>query len=180
VDLSDRAAAVEAVGRSAAMLGGIDVVVHAAGTNVPGRAMAVLDAGDRDGLLAANLTADFNVTHAALPRMRSNGGGLFIDISSIAALQADGSGVAYQATKRGLLGLAHGLTHEERGRGIRATVVFPGLIDTPLVLRRPAPTPPEVLATALQPDDISEVCLFVAALPARAHVPELTIVPAGL
>jgi hypothetical protein len=59
-------------------------------------------------------------------------------------------------------------------------VVFPGLIDTPLVLKRPVPIPPEALAKALQPDDIAQACVFVAALPARAHVPELTIVPVGI
>jgi NADP-dependent 3-hydroxy acid dehydrogenase YdfG len=37
-----------------------------------------------------------------------------------------------------------------------------------------------VLARALKPEDIAQACLFVATLPARAHVPELTIVPAAL
>ncbi len=92
-------------------------------------------------------------------------------------MQADGSGVAYQATKRGLVGLAHGAMVEERANGIRTTVIFPGLTDTPLILKRPVPTPPEVLAKALQPEDIAQACLFVATLPPRAHVPELTIVP---
>ena len=42
------------------------------------------------------------------------------------------------------------------------------------------PTPPEVVAQALQPQDVADACLFVAALPDRAYVPELVLLPAGL
>jgi NADP-dependent 3-hydroxy acid dehydrogenase YdfG len=59
-------------------------------------------------------------------------------------------------------------------------VIFPGLTDTPLVLKRPTPTPPEVMAQALQPEDVAEACLFVASLPPRAHVPELVLLPSRL
>ena len=57
-----------------------------------------------------------------------------------------------QATKHGLSGLAHGRFQEEQEHGIRTTVIYPGLCDTPLVLQRPTPTPPEVVAKALKPD----------------------------
>ena len=179
VDLTERAAVTSAVERSIAALGHLDVVVHAAGTNIPRRALTVLDPADWDAMVATNLTAAFNLTHALLPAMRGRGG-LIIYVSSGAALQADGSGVAYQATKRGLVGLAHGAMLEEKGNGIRTSVIFPGLTDTPLVLKRPVPTPPEVMAKALQAEDVAQACLFVATLPARAHVPELTLLPAGL
>jgi NADP-dependent 3-hydroxy acid dehydrogenase YdfG len=92
----------------------------------------------------------------------------------------DVSGVSYQASKCGLSGLAHGTHKEEQGNNIRTTVIFPGLCDTPLVLQRPTPTPPEVMAKALQPQDVADACLFVATLPPRARVPELVLLPAGL
>jgi NAD(P)-dependent dehydrogenase (short-subunit alcohol dehydrogenase family) len=88
--------------------------------------------------------------------------------------------VAYQASKAGVVGLAHGTMEEERQHGIRTTVIFPGLTDTPLVLKRPTPTPPEVLANALQPEDVAAACLFVLRLPARAWVPELLLYPSTL
>ncbi|HUX87582.1 MAG TPA: hypothetical protein VMW65_11315 [Chloroflexota bacterium] len=69
---------------------------------------------------------------------------------------------------------------EEKANGIRTTVIFPGLTDTPLIFQRPVPTLPEVLARALQPEDVAAACLFVAGLPSRAHVPELQMVPADL
>ena len=73
-----------------------------------------------------------------------------------------------------------GTFKEEQDHGIRTTVIFPGLTDTPLVLKRPTPTPPEVIASALQPEDVAEACLFVASLPARARVPELLLMPSRL
>ncbi len=103
-----------------------------------------------------------------------------IFVSSAAVQRPDVSGVAYQATKHGVVGLAHGTMQEERLNGIRTTVIFPGLTDTPLLLKRPTPTPPEVVAKALQPDDVAEACLFVATLPTRAYVPELVLLPSQL
>ena len=175
VDLTDRAATMRAL----ADVGRIDVAVHAAGTNLPRRALSVLDPADWDMMVATNLTAAYNLTHALLPGMRASGG-LIIYVSSAAVQRPDASGVAYQATKHGLVGLAHGAMQEEKGNGIRTTVLFPGLTDTPLVLKRPTPTPPEVMAKALQPEDVAAACLFVATLPPRVHVPELVMVPAAL
>jgi NADP-dependent 3-hydroxy acid dehydrogenase YdfG len=176
VDLTDRAATFAALGA----LPAIDVAIHAAGTNIPRRALAVLDPADWDMMVATNLTAAYNLTHALLPGMRAAGGGLIVYVSSAAVQRPDASGVAYQATKHGLVGLAHGAMQEEKANGIRTTVLFPGLTDTPLVLKRPTPTPPEVVAKALQPEDVAAACLFVASLPPRVHVPELVMVPAAL
>ena len=92
----------------------------------------------------------------------------------------DASGVSYQAAKHGLVGLAYGTFQEEQDNGIRTTVIFPGLTDTPLVLKRPTSTPAEVMAHALQPEDVAAACLFTASLPARARVPELMMMPSRL
>lgn len=176
VDLTDRAATLAAL----ADLPPVDVAIHAAGTNIPRRALSVLDPAEWDMMVATNLTAAYNLTHALLPKMRENGGGLIVYVSSAAVQRPDVSGVAYQATKHGLVGLAHGAMQEEKGNGVRTTVLFPGLTDTPLVLKRPTPTPPEAMAKALQPEDVADACLFVARLPPRVHVPELVMVPAAL
>lgn len=179
-DLEDRSATRRAVEEAGERLGRLDVVVYAAGTNIPQRALTVLSAADWEMLLNANLSGAFHVTQAALPRMREQGSGLLIYVSSGAVQRPDVSGVAYQATKHGMVGLAHGTREEEKGNGIRTTVLFPGLTETPLLNKRPVPTPPEVVAKALQPEDTARACLFVASLPARARVPELQLLPAGL
>jgi serine 3-dehydrogenase (NADP+) len=180
LDARDRPAIDAAVARISAEWGRLDIVVYATGTNTKERALDRLTVEGWSELLDVNLTGAFHVTQAVLPGMRAAGDGLIIYLSSNAANRPDVSGVAYQASKRGMVGLAHGVMEEERRRGIRTTVIFPGLTDTPLLAKRPTPTPPEVVAKALQPADVAEACAFVAALPARAHVPELVLVPSGL
>ena len=158
-------------------LGRIDVLVYATGTNIPDRALDALTSETWDMMLATNLSGAFHCTQSVLPTMRGQGGGLIIYVSSVAVQLPDASGVSYQAAKHGLVGLAHGTFEEERDNGIRTTVIFPGLTNTPLVLKRPTPTPPEVMAHALQPEDVAQACLFAALMPARARVPELMLMP---
>jgi len=85
-----------------AKLGRIDILIYAAGANIPARAMRVLTPETWDMMLAVNLTGAFDCTRAVLPAMRTAGGGLIVYISSISAHEADASGAAYQAAKRGL------------------------------------------------------------------------------
>jgi NAD(P)-dependent dehydrogenase (short-subunit alcohol dehydrogenase family) len=176
-DTTDRDAVERLIQEAVAAYGRIDALVNTVGTNIPRRALAELTHESWSEMIAANLSAAFNLTQAVVPVLRSQGGGLIIYVSSAAAKKPDRSGVAYQASKAGLVGLAHGTMEEERQHGIRTTVIFPGLTDTPLVLKRPTPTPPEVLARALQPEDVAAACLFICRLPARAHVPELILYP---
>ena len=112
--------------------------------------------------------------------MRAGGGGLIVYLSSAAVQMPDVSGVAYQAGKHGLSGLAHGTRVEEKRHGIRTTVIFPGLCDTEILTQRPTPTPREILDQALDPRDIAEAVLFVASLHPRAVVPELQLLPSRL
>jgi NADP-dependent 3-hydroxy acid dehydrogenase YdfG len=160
--------------------GRIDVVINSVGTNIRRRTLDELTATSWSDMLTTNLTAAFHLTQAIVPIFRQQGGGLLIHISSSAAKKPDRSGVAYQASKAAIVGLAHGTMEEEREHGIRTTVIFPGLTDTPLVLQRPTPPSPEMLARALQPEDVAAACLFVLGLPPRAHVPELVLYPAQL
>ena len=131
-------------------------------------------------MIQTNLTGAFYCTKSVLPAMRQQEKGLIIYISSAAVPFPDTSGVSYQASKHGLVGLAHGTFKEEKENGIRTSMIFPGLTDTPLVLQRPVPTPPETVAKALQPQDVADTCLFVASLPERTYIPELVLMPAGL
>ena len=95
--------------------GPVDVLVYATGTNTPDRALVRLNATIWDMMLNVNLNGAYYVTDAVLPSMRERGAGHLIYISSISGLTADVSGAAYQAAKRGLLGLAHAVRVEEKG-----------------------------------------------------------------
>jgi serine 3-dehydrogenase (NADP+) len=157
--------------------GSIDILVFASGTNTPDRSMERLTPEIWNSLIDTNLNGAFYATHAILPSMRKAGSGHLIYIASISGLLPDVSGAAYQASKRGVLALAHAIRVEEKQNGIRTCAICPGLINTELLEKRPVKPSPEVLAKALQADDVAEVVLFVAKLPAHASVPEMQMMP---
>jgi serine 3-dehydrogenase len=161
-------------------LGEIDVLVFAAGINVPDRAMKRLTTDIWNTVVSVNLNAAYYATRAVLPPMRGRGAGHLIYISSVSGLFGDVSGAAYQASKRGLLGLAHAIRVEEKENGIRTCVVCPGLVDTEILDRRPVKPSAETLAKALRPEDVAEVVLAVAKLHPRVCVPEMQVVPTVL
>ena len=160
--------------------GRIDLLVYATGTNLPERALSALTDGNWQRLIDTNVTGAFNCTKAVLTAMRSARNGLIVYVSSACVQMPDVSGVAYQASKHALVGLAHGTRVEEKANGIRTSVVFPGLCDTEILAQRPVPTLREILDQALAPEDVAEAVLFLAGLPPRAVVPELQLLPARL
>ncbi len=167
-------------GETLAQFEKIDIVVYACGTNTPERSMERLQPSVWNSILDTNLNGAFYISRAVLPSMRSARRGHLIYISSIAGVSADLSGAAYQASKRGMLGLAHAIRLEERENGIRTSIVCPGLTNTELVEKRAEKPAPEVLARALCPEDIAETILFIARLPGRVTIPEIQILPSEL
>ena len=160
-----------------ARIGPVDVLVYATGTNVPDRSMKRLNEQIWDMMINVNLNGAYYITRALLPGMRERKSGHLIYISSVSGLTPDVSGAAYQAAKRGLLGMAHAIRVEEKANGIRTCVVCPGLVDTEILEKRPEKTPAETVAKALQAEDVAEMVLAVARLPERACVPELQLLP---
>jgi NADP-dependent 3-hydroxy acid dehydrogenase YdfG len=176
-DVRDADAAAGIVEIALAHFGRLDVVVYAAGWNVPRRSIYEATPESWRSVVETNLSGAFSVTSAAVPAMRARGGGLLVYLSSSGAKRPDQSGAAYQASKAGLAALAHATTEECRADNIRTTVIYPGMTDTPFLEHRPAPPDEETRQRALQPDDVAAACTFVMGLPARAHVPELLIYP---
>src|SRR4051794_6287111 len=163
-----------------AKFGKIDIMVYVTGTNTPNRYLDKLTPEIWNELITVNLNGAFYATQAVLPQMRERKSGHVIYISSISGLVPDVSGSAYQASKRGLLGLAHAIRVEEKEKGIRTCAVCPGLVETELLEKRPVKPNAETLAKAMQPVDVAEIILAIAKLPPRAAVPELQIMPTYL
>jgi NADP-dependent 3-hydroxy acid dehydrogenase YdfG len=158
----------------------IDILVYASGTNTPDRWLPKLSVKTWDEVMGVNLNGAYYATRAVLPAMRERKSGHLIYIASISGIVPDMSGAAYQASKRGMLGLAHAIRVEEKENGIRTCVVCPGLVDTEILEKRPVKPPAEMMAKAMQPDDVAEAVLFAAKLPPRAVVPEMQIMPTAL
>jgi NAD(P)-dependent dehydrogenase (short-subunit alcohol dehydrogenase family) len=173
LDVTDRAAVAALAERVDA-----DALVLAAGTNVPGRRLEQLTPEDFDALVAVNLTGAFNVLHAFLPALARTGGDVVV-VGSVSGRWPDRSGPGYQASKGGVHALVAGAGFEAPD-GVRFTTVMPGMVDTPIMDRRPEPPDDETRARMLRPEHVAQACLFAVGLPPGAHVPEITILPAGL
>jgi NADP-dependent 3-hydroxy acid dehydrogenase YdfG len=177
VDATDCEAMNELIDTILAEHGRIDIAVYATGTNTADRAMKVMAPATWRTILDTNLTGAFYLSQAVLPAMRKAGAGHIIFVSSTAGAIADLSGAAYQASKRGLLGLAHAIRLEERAAGIRTCCIMPGLTNTELVEKRPEKVAAEVLEKALKPDDVAAAIVHVMQLPPRVTIPEMLIIP---
>ena len=112
--------------------GGVDVLVTAAGAILRRTAEETSDA-DWDAALAVNLTATFRFCRAAVPVMRSRGGGAIVTVGSGWGLVAGPRAVAYAATKAAVVNLTRALAIDHGPDGIRANCVCPGDTDTPLL-----------------------------------------------
>jgi NAD(P)-dependent dehydrogenase (short-subunit alcohol dehydrogenase family) len=122
------------VGRAVEVGGGcLDGVVVNVGIG-RGAGLAGTSPEDWDATMAANLRGHFLVARAALGALDGDGtgGGSIVFIGSVAGLQPGSHLPAYDASKAGLIGLARHVALEGARRGVRANVVAPGLIDTPL------------------------------------------------
>jgi len=178
-DITDAAAMIAAVDAVVAQFGKIDILVNSAGDNVRDRGLDSITEDKWRYMLDTNLTGHFLCTRAVLPIMRSQRRGTIINISSLAASRASlTGGVAYSAAKAGLARLTESINLEERRYGIRACAINPGEVDTPLIRRRPFPVLSLAdFANLLRPEDIAAAAVFVASLPDRAVVEELTMQP---
>jgi NADP-dependent 3-hydroxy acid dehydrogenase YdfG len=177
-DLGDADGLGETVEEVLRCFGRIDVLVNAAGNNVPRRALGELAREDYDAIMDANINGVVHLVQAVVPVMRQQGGGLVVNIGSEAGRQASAkAGAAYVVSKFGLTGFTQTINAEERVNGIRACCIFPGDINTPLLEKRPSPPSADARTRMMQPEDVAECVWFVAALPARVTVEEMLIRP---
>jgi 3-oxoacyl-[acyl-carrier protein] reductase len=127
-DLAKEDGAAWAVEQTVEALGRIDVLVNAAGTDVPGT-VEELDVEGWDRTLSVNLRAPFLLSKSAFPHMRE-AGGTIVNVSSVAGKKGWANASAYCASKFGLTGFTEALADEGKGHGIRAIVLYPGAMAT--------------------------------------------------
>jgi NAD(P)-dependent dehydrogenase (short-subunit alcohol dehydrogenase family) len=175
LDVSDQ----PAVQRFVDSLDRLDILVCGAADQVLKRRFEELTPEVWDHMIAVNLSGAFYFINAGLSRLRAARGDVVL-IGSVSGSWPDATGAAYQASKAGMQALAAAASFEEHLNGVRFTTIKPGVVDTPIMLKRPVLPPPEVTAAMLKPEDVAEACLMVLRLPRRAHIPELTILPTRL
>ncbi|HVB96205.1 MAG TPA: SDR family oxidoreductase [Chloroflexota bacterium] len=158
--------------------GRIDILVNNAGTNVPNRYWKDSHRDSWNEIIATNLSGVYHCTQSVLPTMRAQQDGLIVNISSVAGIQPSlVSGVAYSASKYGVVSLTQSLNLEEWRNGIRATAICPGEMATEILAKRPNPPSPETYSSFIQPEDLGATVVFLATLPARVVIDELVMHP---
>lgn len=175
-DVSDPAAVATMGEAVLARFGDVDVLVNAAGINVPRRSFEVVSLDDWHAVLATNLHGAYYCVRAFLPGMRARRTGTIININSdVGKIARDLAGPAYVSSKFGLSGLTQQINAEERRNGVRACSICPRDINTPLLDKRPQPPSAEARAVMIQPEDMAALVWLVATLPSRAIVEEISL-----
>jgi 3-hydroxybutyrate dehydrogenase len=115
--------------------GGIDVLVSNAGIQIVHK-LEDFPFSDWKKLLAIHLDGAFLTSRACLPHMYKKGAGSIIFMGSVHSKEASPLKSAYVTAKHGLLGLARVIAKEGAAHGVRANVICPGFVRTPLVERQ--------------------------------------------
>jgi len=185
MDVTDEAQVEQGVDRVAEAYGGIDILVSNAGfQHLDTIADVSFDNWRR--ILAVHLDGGFLTTRACLRHMYRQGrGGAIILMGSIHSKEASVSKGPYAVAKHGLLGLCRAVAKEGAAHGVRANLICPGFVRTPLIegqlpelAARMGMSEAQVISDVIlratvdgeftSTTDIAEVAVFLAAFPSAA------------
>jgi NAD(P)-dependent dehydrogenase (short-subunit alcohol dehydrogenase family) len=154
--------------------GGLDVLVNNAGVGIY-RSVTDMTADEWHRVMETNLTGVFYCCRAAIPRLRSRGGGWIVNISSLSSTGPFADGAAYCASKAGLNAFTESLMQEVRHDGIRVACVLPGSVRTGFGGRSSAASSDD--QWKLAPEDVAQAVACLIAYPARGLPSRIEIRP---
>ena len=142
------------------------------------------DADDAE-VIATNLNGTMACIRAALPGMIRSGGGVVINVASVAGLRASPGQASYSASKGGVIALTRTLTRELAGRGIRINAVAPGIFDTGMAQRmdhraRDARMQSLPMGRAGRSEELASVVAFLASDEASYITGQTIVVDGGM
>lgn len=170
-DVADHEAVEATMSEIVAANGAPDLLVNNAGTFVPG---SLLDTTPEEfrRQVDVNLNSAFYVTRSMLPAMIANKRGSIYFMASVASIRAYTNGVAYCASKHGLLGLSRVVREETRNDGIRTVAFLPGATRTASWDGTDLPD-----QRFMKPEDVAELVWSTYALSPRTMVEEVVMRP---
>lgn len=184
-DVVDVAQARAAVDRAAEALGGIDVVVNAAGIARPGR-ITEADPADWRAMFEVNVLGLLAVTQAAIPHLVQAGpGATIVNVSSMSGRRVPGAEMSvYSGTKFAVHAISEGLRQELQPEGVRVTTIAPGFVATGIFGDQVDSEVGERyhgLATGLgiAPQDVAAAIVHAVAAPGSVTTVEIAMVPSG-
>lgn len=151
VDVTNEAAVDAAVARTVAELGGLDILVSNAGIQIVAP-LEEFSFADWKKLLAVHLDGAFLTSRAAMRQMIASGrGGSMIFMGSVHSKEASVLKAPYVTAKHGLEGLTKVIAKEGAAHGVRANLICPGFVRTPLVDKQ---IPEQAKALNISEDDV--------------------------
>ena len=165
-DISDSLVTLDMAKQICDILGGIDAVVANAGV----AHYSMLEETKNyewQHVIDTDLTGVYNIVHAALPSMRSRGGGSIVTLSSVWGIYGGSCEAAYSAAKAGVIGLTKALSKELGPSGIRVNCVAPGVIDTDMMAKFNSCDKQQLIdSTPLgrlgKPEDVAKAIVFLS------------------
>jgi NAD(P)-dependent dehydrogenase (short-subunit alcohol dehydrogenase family) len=170
-DVRDEDGVARAVDVAVAAFGGLDVLYNNAGVYWADRDAPVNELARSvwDEIIAVNATGVFLFCKHALPHLLESPAGVVLNVASVAAYAGDPSCHAYAASKGALIALTKSIAQRFGHLGLRANVICPGFVDTPMVdwlFGDEALVRQVTDATALRrvgrPDEVASVAAFLA------------------
>ena len=129
VDITDEGSVNDAIAKTIAHFGKLDVVVNNAGYSIYG-SVEVLSNEEFRKTIDVNLFGTVNVIRAAMPHFREQRSGYIFNISSVAGYKGFGNSPSYATGKFAVIGLSESLAEEVKPFGVKVTVVAPGFFRT--------------------------------------------------
>jgi len=195
VDVTDEAGVNASIERTVSTYGRVDVLVSNAGIQIV-HPLEEFTYAEWKRMLAIHLDGAFLTTRACLPHMYKAGGGSIIYMGSVHSKLASVLKGPYVTAKHGLIGLAKTVAKEGAPHGVRANVICPGFVRTPLVEKQ-IPEQSRTLGLSEEDvvkkvmlkdtvdgefttlDDVAEVALLFAAFPTNALTGQSLVVSHG-
>lgn len=150
----------------------VDILANVAGIMDHFLPLTELDDATWDRVIGVNLTGAMRLTRAVLPLMEKAGSGAVVTVASEASLGAGASGVAYAASKHGVIGLVRHVAFFYGPKGVRSNAVLPGPVATNIAetampqsqwaIERAAMKMATMPATPAEPDDIAALISWLA------------------
>jgi len=196
MDVTQEAQVEAGVNETARRFGGIDVLISNAGVQIVSP-LEEFGFADWKKMLAIHLDGAFLTTRACLRHMYAQGrGGAILYMGSVHSKEASLLKAPYVTAKHGLLGLAKVVAKEGAPHGVRANVICPGFVRTPLVdkqipeqAQKLGVSEQEVIKTVMlretvdgeftTVDDVARLCVFLAGFPTNALTGQSVVVSHG-
>ncbi|MFE9790167.1 SDR family oxidoreductase [Streptomyces goshikiensis] len=181
LDVTDAADVRDFVAAAQERYGRVDVMVNNAGV-MPLSPLDALKVDEWDRMIDVNVRGVLHGIAAALPVMRAQGGGHFVNVASVGAYEVSPTAAVYCATKFAVRAISEGLRQESDG-SVRVTLVSPGVTESELAEGISDPAAREAMkayrAVALPASAIAGAIAYAVAQPAGVDVNEIVVRPAA-